>query len=129
MFEDNRGGYLVKYCDERSKERRKDVDNIEDNVVNFGKYAILVNNIPCDRNVREVVWEIDANQSSIDIIVRIFGKKWRLVDVKSRRVFISGATLGALKCVVGFNHYSSRHKKINSDLVSSKCPRCDYYEM
>ena len=88
-----------------------------------------MNNVPYDRNVREVVQEIDANQSSIDTIARIFGKKWRLVDIKSRRVFISSATLGALKCIVSFNHYGSRHKKINSDLVSSKCPRCDYCEM
>jgi len=72
--------------------------------------------------------EIDANQSSLDTIARIFGEKWRLVDVKSRRVFMSGATLGALKYIVGFNHYSSRHKKINSDLALSKCPRYDYCE-
>ena len=54
------------------------------NVVNAGKCAVMINETLHDRNIREVVRKIDTYDSSIDAIVRIFDKKWILVDLKSR---------------------------------------------
>jgi len=124
-FEDNRGGYLVRYCDKKSKERRKDTERIDDNVVNIRKCVMLVNGIPCDRNMREIVHEIDAYNSSEDMVAQIFKDNWQLVDLKSRKVFMSRAMMGVIKCAIGYNHYGHRYSVINKNLTMSKCPRCD----
>ena len=70
-----RGGFLIKYCDEKSKGRRKEAERVKDDVVHVGKCTVMVNKTPCDKSIREVVWEIDACNSSIDAIVSIFGEK------------------------------------------------------
>ena len=92
------------------------------------KYAIMVNQTQCDRNVREVVREIDAHNISAGKVVRIFKEKWELVDVKSQKVFMLGAAMGAIKCAVRWNHSSTRHSIINNKSTMEKYLRCEKNE-
>ena len=40
-------------------------------------------------------------------------------------MFMSRATMGAIKCAIGYNYYGYRHSVINKNLIMSKCPWCD----
>ena len=60
------------YCNQILKKRRKEVENIVNNAKNVRNGAMLVNETPYDRVVREIVREIDAYESSVDPIARNF---------------------------------------------------------
>ena len=57
-FKDNRGGFLMLECDEQSKLIRKRMETTNEENVNvkfLGNHAVSVNNVPCDRGIKEMI--------------------------------------------------------------------------
>ena len=50
-----------------------------------------------------------------------------LMNLSARKQF-HRATRSAVKCMIGLNHYTKRHKKMNMNLLSNECPRRDAIE-
>ena len=121
-FEDNQGGFLVKHCNEKLKKGRKEAESAENNIINIRNGTMLVNEMQYDRSVREVVRETNAHESSVNAVPRIFKENWNAVDLKLRKVFMSRAAIGAMKCVIGHNYYRCQHSTINKNLIMLKCP-------
>ena len=88
---------------------------------------MIANNVPCDRNTKELIRIIDSDAMARKICNNKFKQNSQLVNLQARKQF-HGATRSAVKCMIGFNHYGERHKKINMNLLSNKCPRCDRAE-
>ena len=129
-YEQNKGGHLMKECDVNSKEIRRSLENETGDVstVNcVGNNALIVNGVPCDRSIKETVRIIDSNAMAMRMCKHKFKDKANLVNLSARKQF-HGATRSAVKCMIGFNHYAERHKTINMNLPSNKCPRCNAIE-
>ena len=126
QFHNNRGGFLMLECDTQSKLIRRDMEKEQEDVVNIkhiGNHALLVDNIPCDRGVKELIRLIDSNRMAQQMCKNKFKENYHLIDIKARGQF-QGATRSTVKCVIGHNHYGERHKLFNCKLPSSDCPRC-----
>ena len=65
---------------------------------------MIVENVPYDRGVKEVVRIIDSNRMAQQVCERKFKENYQLVNLRSRCQFY-GATRCAVKCIIGFNHY------------------------
>jgi len=52
-----------------------------------------------------------------------FKENHLLIDIEARYQF-HGATRSMLKCMIGYNHYGVRHRKINQNLISVECLQC-----
>ena len=64
-FKDNRGRFLMLECDTQSKLIRKRMEEVNDDNVYMtylGNYVITVNDIPCDRGVKEMIRIIDSKK-------------------------------------------------------------------
>ena len=129
-FKDNRGEFLMLECDEQSKLIRKRMEKTNEENVNvkfLGNHAVSVNNVPCDRGIKEMIRIIDSNKIAMEICKEKFKQHHHLVDLEARRQF-HGATRSAVKCMAGYNHHGVRHNRINLDLPSTQCPRFGYKE-
>ena len=130
IYEKNKGGHLVKECDVNSKALRRSLESEQEatcTVNCVGNNALIVNDAPCDRNVKETVRLIDSNETAMKTCRHKFKDRANLVNLNARKQF-HGATRSAVKCMIGFNHYATRHKKLNVNLPSNKCPRCNEIE-
>ena len=125
-FEDNRGGHLMLECDTQSKLIRRRMENEEEDnkYINYiGNHALLVDNVPCDRGVKELIRKIDSRRMMKEYCKEKFKSNSRLIDIEARYQF-HGATRSAIKCMIGYNHYGKRHSIINQNIPSTRCPRC-----
>ena len=92
-------------------------------------YALLVDNIQCDRGIKEIIQKIDSINNAIEAVMQLFGENYTLINLELRNIFKAGATRSTLKYVIGYNHYGKRYKIINFNIICSKCPRCDKEEI
>ena len=88
---------------------------------------MIANNVPCDRSTKELVRILDSERMAKKAYDHEFKGNSQLVNLKARKQF-HGATRSAVKCMVGFNHYGERHRRLNVNLPSDKCPQCDSVE-
>ena len=115
----------MKECDVNSKEIRRSLESKigEVSTVNcIGNNALIVNGEPYDQSIKKTVRIIDSNDMAMRICKHKFKDKANLVNLRARKQF-HGAIRSAVKCMIGFNHYAERHKMINMNLPSNKCPR------
>jgi len=82
-FRHNRGAYLIKTYNEKSKEIWK---MSEDQVWNhnlkyFGNYSTKCKGNLCDRWVKEFMQIVDTQRNAIDSTVRIFGENYDFADL------------------------------------------------
>ena len=89
----------------------------------IGNHALTVNDVPCDRGVKELIRNIDSRRMMEKYCEEKFKSNYGLIDIEARCQF-HGATRSALKCMVGYNHYGKRHSKVNQNIPSPCCPRC-----
>ena len=62
-FEDNQGGHLMLECDTQSKLicRRMEIEEEDNKYIRYiGNHAITVNDVPCNRGVKELIRNIDS---------------------------------------------------------------------
>jgi len=109
--------------------RKRMEEQQEDNVyiTYLGNHMILVDNVSCDRGIKEMVRLIDSKQMVLQVCKDKFKENYLLVGIEVRYQF-HGTTRSALKCMIGYNHYGVRHRKINQNLISAVCLRCGEIE-
>ena len=64
-FKDNRSGFLMSECDTQSKLIRKRMETVNKDNVDIkylGNHAVSVNNVPCDRGIKEMIRIINSNK-------------------------------------------------------------------
>jgi len=116
----------MKKCDEEAKRKCANlIDNEKQHTVKYVDTEVpIVRNKMRDKNINVLICEIDAIENEREALKEKVKEYYEWIDVSARNCFHEGIGTGTLKCIVGFNHHSKRNRKINNDLVSSKCPRC-----
>jgi len=74
-------------CDTQSKMIRKRMEEQEDNnvyITYLGNYVISVDNVPCDRGIKEMVRLIDSKQMALQVCKDKFKENYLLVDIEAR---------------------------------------------
>ena len=105
----------------------ENVQEANEEVKCIGNHALLVDNMPCDRGIKELMQNIDSRRMLAEYCQEKFKNKSQLIDLEARCQF-HGATKSAIKCMLGCNHYGERHSSFNQNLPSNRCPRCGEIE-
>ena len=72
--------------------------------------------------------KVDAKKWERDYAASKFPEYYKWLDLEAQNTFHEGVGAGILKCLMGYNYYGSRDKKINNNLMDDKCPRCQQRE-
>ena len=87
-FKRSRGRHLINECDAQSKLIRKSLEDKKkaiSTMKHVGKEALIVDNEPCNRGIKVLVYLIDSNETAMKICREKFKKHSKMVDLQVRR--------------------------------------------
>ena len=120
-FQQEPGPFLMKECDEKSKEiRGKLTDDYEEKTPHVGSATPVHNGGLKDKAVCALIREIDAQRHEVECLKSKMPEYWNWIYMGARNTFHEGVGAGVLKCVTGHNHHGCRNRKINNILVGSR---------
>ena len=71
----------------------------------------------------------DAEEEEREHALRKYGQKEEFIDLDARNAFSAKkVTTSMIKCANDFNHYSTRHTKINNNMIEANYPLCNSEE-
>ena len=113
----------------KSKEIRSQLaEDQEEKITCIGSTIPVHDDVINDKVVGTLIREAHAQQLEEECVKIKTHKHWNWINMEAKNAFHEGVGAGTVKCVIGHNHCNYRNKKINNELIDSRCPRCNEIE-
>ena len=115
----------MKEYDKQSKIIRKQLENNDqENIGQVADKILICNRELMDKLISVLMRKIDTKKREREYVASKFPEYHEQLNLEARNTFHERVRARTLKCVMGYNHYGCRDKKINNNLIDDKYPRC-----